>query len=161
MIDAGAQEVYDFVDAGYPSTYKIPFGELLNVFETLLGYAQRRDPDVIIFEIADGILQQETYALIRNSVFRENVDSVVLAAGDLLAAKAAAEVLAGAGLPLKGVSGYVSGSQIGCRTTKEVTGYDVFDKMTLSRAETMLRLLPRFSGAATPVFTGDRWNVPV
>lgn len=161
MVDAGAHGVYDFVDTGHASTYKISFHELLKVFETLLGHAQERDPDIIIVEIADGVLQQETHALISRSVFKENVDGVVLAASDLLAAKAAAEVLTGANLPLMGVSGYVAGSQIGCRTTKKVTGYDVFNKNTLCSASMMLRLLPKLSVDQKPTLVGGRWNVLV
>ncbi|MCK5180674.1 MAG: DUF1611 domain-containing protein [Candidatus Omnitrophica bacterium] len=110
---------------------------------------------------AHGVLQQETHALISRSVFKENVDGVVLAASDLLAAKAAAEVLTGANLPLMGVSGYVAGSQIGCRTTKKVTGYDVFNKNTLCSASMMLRLLPKLSVDQKPTLVGGRWNVLV
>jgi len=143
MLDAGAHYVYDLIDAGYPSTYKLPNHTVLEIFETLTAHLLETDAEIIVLEIADGVLQQETKALLESPVFQENIDSMVLAAGDSLAAKAGASVLGEMGLPLVAISGKVTSSAVGCRASKESTGYPVFSKKKLSRPESIPLLLPR------------------
>ena len=88
-VDAGASQVLDFVDAGHASTAGLSVGELEDVFLSILGNLMANDPEAIIIEIADGLMQRETSALLTSKVFRQYVTSIVFAAGDSMGASAA------------------------------------------------------------------------
>lgn len=45
-------------------------------------------PDVIVVEVADGLYQGETARLVRDPLFKQQVDKVVFAAGEALGALA-------------------------------------------------------------------------
>lgn len=76
VIDCGADTGYDFSHYGYPSTYMESVEELLELFDNLLAKADSDNPDYVVVEIADGILQRETNALIQSKLM-EKVDAVL------------------------------------------------------------------------------------
>lgn len=87
IYDAGAIESLDFSDAGYPSTFTVSIQEILQIYEHLrTRIAEKNDLDCIVMEIADGILQQETLALISNKEFMSTISDVVFSCGDSLSA---------------------------------------------------------------------------
>ena len=51
------------------------------------------EPDVVVIEIADGILQRETKMLLENKTFMSVVDHVVFSCGDSLSALSGVNVL--------------------------------------------------------------------
>jgi hypothetical protein len=112
FLDAGARSVVDFTDAGYGSTYQVALPELEQIASTLTGHLQLLGCDVIVLEVADGVFQGETAALLESAVLRELVRGVLFAAPDALSARAGAERLIGAGLPVIGVSGLVTRSPL-------------------------------------------------
>jgi hypothetical protein len=77
----GVHDVRDFSDYGLPSTYLCEEHELISVFEAMLSDAAQVRPDLVVMEIADGVLQRETQMLLTNSEVRPRVRGVVLAAG--------------------------------------------------------------------------------
>ena len=79
MADAGAGPVLNFVDGGYGSTYLVPPDQLLDLHRLLLGHATASDAEWVVVEIADGLLQTETAALLRSPLFTATVDNWVLA----------------------------------------------------------------------------------
>ncbi len=91
--DSGADSFLDFTDAGHASTMGLDLAELDQIMLDLHQAASRTHPDVIIVEIADGLLQRETHMLLRSEVFRTMVSSIVLAVGDPLAAMGGAAFL--------------------------------------------------------------------
>jgi len=125
MLDAGASWVADFVDVGFVSTYQLEADQLLLAFTTLVGHACASGAEVIVLEVADGLVQRETTLLLNSAPFHAAVDAVLLAAGDSFGAKGAARWLLEAGLPLRAISGIVSSSTLSALEASELTGLPV------------------------------------
>ena len=111
MQDAGVPAL-DFTDAGYASTFKVPADELTACFKTLVGTAAKRGADIAVVEIADGIFQDETAALLTDPELRDRIDGVVFAAPDALSSAGGVHWLRSHGLPLIAVSGKVTTSPV-------------------------------------------------
>lgn len=103
--DAGASHVLDFTDVGYASTYKLSTTICQRIMNELVDHLHARNVDVIIMEIADGLLQQETAELIRSQSFRHCVDGIVLAASDAMSAVCGSAILESLSLPAIGLAG--------------------------------------------------------
>ena len=108
----GVQDVRDFSDYGLPSTYQCEEQELLNVFEAMLSDAARANPDVVVMEIADGVLQRETQMLLNSEVVRPRVRGVVLAAGCAPSALFGAAQVKSYGHDVAAVSGCITSSPL-------------------------------------------------
>lgn len=91
--DCGADTAVDFSYCGYPSTYMCSTDEILDVFETLLNRIERVHPDIVIVEIADGLLQRETKALLEHKPFMSVIDGAVLSCVDSLSTISGVEAL--------------------------------------------------------------------
>src|SRR5262249_48088404 len=74
MLDAGADVALDFVDGGFPSTYLCTTEELHNLHRLLLSHAAAQGAEWAVIEIADGLLQPETAALLQSPRFCSTVD---------------------------------------------------------------------------------------
>lgn len=103
--DAGADTVLDFVDVGLPSTYGASEAALVAAFEHLLAACQGRAVDAVVVEVADGLGQAETAALLRSETLRRHVSAILFAAPDPMGAAAGARWLQAEGLPLVAISG--------------------------------------------------------
>lgn len=135
MRDAGAAVVYDFTDAGLATTYKATQFDLERCASTLAGALSADGVDVMVFEIADGLFQEETAWLVQHSpVVRKLVD------GYLYAGESSASVALGVhwlrqhGV-LLGVSGLVSTSPLACREILNATGYPCLTREDLATPE--------------------------
>src|SRR5262249_33535601 len=84
--DAGAERVVDFTDFGFSSTYLLDSATVTALFTSLVDELSGGEPDVIVVEIADGLLQPETSNLIDDPWFHEIVGAVVFSAGDAMGA---------------------------------------------------------------------------
>jgi Domain of unknown function (DUF1611_C) P-loop domain len=115
VVDAGASPVLDFTDAGVPSTFGLAAPHVESIFQTLLATLADAAPDVIVLEIADGLLQRETAALVQSPLFREAVDAVVFAAGEAMGAIAGLDRLRALDLPVVAVSGLITASPLAAR----------------------------------------------
>lgn len=122
LLDAGAAEVVDFTDAGYPSTYLLPPRVCEGIFQQLVNYLELQGVDGIVVEVADGLLQKETAALLATPVFRRNVDAVLLATGDAMSARCGKLMLDDWALPVAGFSGAIECSPLQRREAAEATG---------------------------------------
>ncbi|HBW86119.1 MAG TPA: hypothetical protein DEF82_05090 [Crocinitomicaceae bacterium] len=85
VYDCGADISIDFMDAGFPSTFLINLSDLKDLYQTLLDQLIPHNPDYIVMEIADGLVQKETEELIRDGDFMKTVSDIVLSCGDSLA----------------------------------------------------------------------------
>jgi hypothetical protein len=131
--DAGAMRAMDFSDAGYPSTFTVPIPEILNIYEYLrTKICEHNDLDCIVMEIADGILQQETLALISNKEFMSTVSDVVFSCGDSLSAIQAMTMLEKLGINPLFLCGKFTMSEL---LIKEVQQYLNVPIFTLSQLE--------------------------
>jgi hypothetical protein len=113
--DAGASPVYDFLDLGLPSTAGCSVQEIKRVAFALMDHVTAAGVDVGVLEVADGLLQLETEALIARLSERDAETVVILAARESLAAVAAVERIARAGLPVAAVSGVLTSSPLARR----------------------------------------------
>jgi len=125
--DAGAHIAYDFTDAGYPSTFKVPTKELRGIMELLVSAAQVKNPDVIVIEIADGLLQEETKHIIESSWFKSQIDSLVYAACDGLSASAGVSLLQAHQLPLIAIGGMLTSAPLCVREAASATDVPILD----------------------------------
>jgi len=103
--DAGAIAVADFVDMGYPSTYKVETKDLVGILEGLTGYLSIKGSDVNVIEIADGVFQSDNQKLLRSEDFKSRIDGVFIAANEGLSAMHAVEELVKHDIPVLGVGG--------------------------------------------------------
>ena len=119
FVDSGATRVLDFTDFGHPSTYRVSNDEIRALLIALHAEMARVKPQVIVLEIADGILQQETARLIRDPVFGQHVDSVVFTAREAMGAMAGTALLRRHGIRVAAVSGVLTASPLAAREARE------------------------------------------
>lgn len=132
MTDAGSKLTLDFTHAGFPSTYRVTPGQVDKILVSLVTHLSVAKVDVIVLEVADGLLQCETAALLDSKIFARTVDSIIFAAGDGMGAAAGVEQLKRKKLPVVAVSGRLTASPLAMIETENVTGLPVLDKNALS-----------------------------
>ncbi|MEO1339067.1 MAG: DUF1611 domain-containing protein, partial [Myxococcota bacterium] len=108
----GAMHVRDFSDYGFPSTYRIDGSQLESLAATMLADAMDHDPHMIVVELADGVLQKETMALLNAAWLRRLAVGAVLAVPCALSALKGIEVIERAGLNVIGVSGRITNAPL-------------------------------------------------
>lgn len=112
-IDAGARHVADFLDYGMPSTFGYPLEQLESTMYAICHELAWSGTDVVVLEIADGILQAETAWLL--DPLSKMADAVVFAAVDSLSACLGVQILRERGLSIRAVSGLVTRSPLASR----------------------------------------------
>ena len=125
MHDAGAVEAVDFTDAGHASTFGVGIDGLATIVDNLLAKLDDGAADVAIVEIADGLLQGETAALVELARERGWFDGIVFAAADAMGAGFGVQWLAQRGLTPIAVSGLVSASPLASREATAETGVPI------------------------------------
>ena len=133
--DSGARPVLDFTDAGFASTYRVPVAELLACAKLLLGEVAAHGADVVVAEIADGLQQPETAALLASPGLREACAGMVFASEGALGAAAGVARLHAEGYPVLAVSGRLCLSPLALREAREAADVPVLDLETLERPE--------------------------
>ena len=126
LADAGARPVFDFTDAGFATTYRASVEEVEGIFATITGHLAAAAVDAIVLEIADGLFQRETEALVGSPQFAAGVDAVLFAADGALAAAAGTEWLSFRRLRVLGVSGALTRSPLAVREAELATGLPVY-----------------------------------
>jgi hypothetical protein len=122
--DAGAAEIVDFLDFGMASTFGYPPQRLRATMVGIRDALVARGASVVVLEIADGLLQEETKALAAG--LAGFADGVVLAVADALGAVAGAEIMAELGAPVLAVSGLLTASPLASREAAAATGLPVW-----------------------------------
>ena len=153
MLDAGACAALDFIDGGHPSTYLLGLKELLDLHTHLLGHAADRGAAWAVVEIADGLLQGETGALLRSPAFTRTVDAWLFAAGDPLAALSGVQLLRSWGIQPAGVAGLVTMSPLGMREVTEAIDLRCFTAADL-QGGALNSLLADLAGADRATHAG-------
>ncbi len=121
MRDAGACVAFDFVDGGFESTYLCELEELLDLYRVLVAHAASHGSEYVVIEIADGVLQRETAALLQEPRFTDSVDAWIFAASDPLGAEAGVRTLRRWGIEPLAISGVVSMSSLAIKETETAT----------------------------------------
>ncbi len=128
--DAGVS-VLDFTDVGMATTFRMPLSRIEAGFDTLIATAAANGAEVIVVEIADGVFQQETRAILRASAIRDRLDGILFAAPDALSALGGVHVLEKLGLSPFAISGMVSCSPLARAEAEEVTALPVLSREDL------------------------------
>lgn len=132
--DAGVTAT-DFTDAGMPTTYRMPLDRIEAGFETLVGHAAASGAEIAVVEIADGVFQRETGAILRGSPIRERLDGILFAAPDALGSLGGMEVLRVHGLRPFAISGLVTRSPLGQAEAIAATGIPHYSREELASGE--------------------------
>jgi len=121
--DAGAVAVIDFTHAGWPSTANLSRAQLLSIAGRIRAALEAHDPDFVVVEIADGLLQRETAMLLADDGFRATMDAVVFSGFDPLSCDAGVRRLRALGGPeLLATAGPVANSELGIAEVESSTG---------------------------------------
>ncbi|MFN7053195.1 MAG: M10 family metallopeptidase C-terminal domain-containing protein, partial [Gemmobacter sp.] len=75
--DTGAHWVADFTDAGMVTTYREPLDRVKQGLDLLLGHAAEQGCQIAVMEIADGLFQLETGALVADPWLRDRMAGMV------------------------------------------------------------------------------------
>lgn len=132
MVDAGATVVLDFTDAGVPSTYLASVEQCEEIMTTLTRHLYRAGVDVVVFEVADGLFQRETAALLESPKFKHAVRAVVFAAGDAMGSFSGSMWLKMRDLPVVAGSGLVTASPLASQEAADATGLPMYGLDDLS-----------------------------
>ncbi|MFC7538120.1 DUF1611 domain-containing protein [Sphingomonas sp. GCM10030256] len=125
MLDAGASRVLDFTDMGFPSTAGMALGKTESIAASLVAHLADNRPDVIVLEIADGLFQRETAALLTSPLLRSLVDGVIFASADAMGALAGREWLLRRGHHVLAISGLFTASPLARLEAEEAMGQKV------------------------------------
>ena len=136
--DGGAPAL-DFTDVGMATTFRFPLHQIEDGFDTLVATAAARGAEVVVVEIADGVFQQETRAILKSSRIRDRLDGILFAAPDALSALGGSIVLNQSGLSPFAISGMVSCSPLAAAEAAEVTKLPILSREDLWSQEAIAR----------------------
>ena len=108
----GATYVRDFSDYGFPSTFLEDFDRLKQLFLTMVSDALQAGAETVVVELADGVLQRETEALIADRDVQACTVGAVLAAPCALSALLGCKVIREAGVEVLGVTGIINNAPL-------------------------------------------------
>ncbi|BCL68599.1 DUF1611 domain-containing protein [Vibrio nigripulchritudo] len=127
MQDAGAHSAIDFTDAGYPTSFKVELNELNQIVDTLSAELIERGCNAIVVEIADGVYQRETRALLQNPDFKANYKNIVFTARESLGATSGAQWLTDQGYYVPAISGMICASPLAHREAAKQIDVPVYN----------------------------------
>jgi hypothetical protein len=140
--DAGASPVLDFTDSGFASTAGLAAEALEHILTHLTGHVASSGVECLVLEVADGLLQAETAALVESHRFAKTVDAVVFAARDAMSAVAGVEWLQRRNLTVAAVSGLVTASPLARREAAGMVGIPVLTIEELATEQVVCELFP-------------------
>ena len=135
IIDAGADPVLDFVDAGVASTYYLPSDRVERIAGTILSELFRSPVDFVLLEVSDGLLEPETSRLLTSPMLRPFIDAVVFTAVDAMGATAGVAWLRAHHLPIIGISGVVTNSPLAMREVTATAEIPVYTSDSLVKGD--------------------------
>jgi hypothetical protein len=112
LADAGAHRVLDFTDAGFASTFGATLDELHRILDTVQSAMCGEAVDVLVAEVADGLLQRETAMLLRSTHVARRVDGCLFSAGEAMGALSGLRWLHEQALPVLAVAGTLTRSPL-------------------------------------------------
>jgi len=141
--DTGVHYIADFTDAGLATTYMVPLPRIKNCTERLLADAERHECDVVVMEVADGLFQRESAALLADEEFRQRIGAMVFACGDAVAAAGGVHELRRLGYEPDALTGMLSCSPMAVAEAQAATGIRVMTKGELSDPGEAMAILRR------------------
>ncbi len=143
MCDAGASPVLDFTDMGFASTAGLASSTVETILANLNGHLACAAVDCAVIEVADGVLQRETSALVQSHRFTKYVDAVVFAAPDALSAIAGVRWLEERALPVVAVSGVLTASPLASREAAAALTVPTITIEELATPSVLFKILPK------------------
>lgn len=143
LLDAGAAWVLDFTDCGHASTFGLELPALRDILFTIQARMSELGVDVLVLEVADGLLQRETAMLLRSPEFAQRVDGCLFSSGEAMGAIAGAAWLRGEGLPLLALAGTMTRSPLARAEAARATGLPVLGLAELGAAREATELVER------------------
>ena len=113
----------------------------IGVFTDLLAHLQRSGVEAILLEIADGLFQAETAALISHDAFRRLVDGVLFAAQDAMGAAAGVSRLRDEGHRVLALVGRMEAAPLQIREASAVTRLPFLRRRDLADPASAAKLL--------------------
>jgi hypothetical protein len=139
--DAGAHALFDFTDLGFATTFGVETEKVTQIASDLIGHLAQCGATAIVMEIADGVLQRETAALMNDPAFIRMIDATIFAAPDALSVINGVNILRDAGHSILGVSGVITRSPMSCEEVLQVIDTPVMTKQALGDGATMAAML--------------------
>lgn len=118
-LDYGAEHSYDFVDAGWPSTYKIGRRNIEDIMIALKHQLALDGCDIIVMEIADGVLQNDNIDLLQSDLVKNNIHGVLLTAESSMGALSLTNSIRMGGYNIIGISGIVTSAPLASEEIKD------------------------------------------
>ena len=115
FFDAGAVEGLDFTDVGMATSYLESIDDVVRGAHVLVHELNTRGADVIVLELADGVHQRETRALIESPAMRGLVSHWVFAADSAGSVVHGVNIMRSNGIEVRAVSGLVTASPLAMR----------------------------------------------
>lgn len=125
MQDSGADMALDFTDVGMATSYLESIETVKKGTKKLVNYAAANGVDTIVIEVADGLLQRETNALLLDSDFKAMVDCAIFTARDAMSAVEGVRWLGAEGYSVAFVGGVISRSPLAKREAQHAIGLPV------------------------------------
>ncbi len=123
--DAGAMAAFDFTDAGLPGTWKQPTERLFTIARQIINASCTHEAQYLVIELADGILQEETKALIEHRDFMSLCDGCFCAADCAPGALMLVQQLAPSRVPVLAISGTLTRAPLLIEEVRHHTGLPV------------------------------------
>lgn len=152
--DAGADPVLDFTDVGMSTTYLLSPEAVRSTMVSLMSHLAHHGVDAMILEIADGILQRETEALLCDAAFHQRVGGIVLAAQDSMGAMAGVNWLRERPTPVLALSGILTAAPLQVREARQATGLAIYDREGLATGSVAMELLDQAQRSLDARFSG-------
>ncbi|WP_087024582.1 DUF1611 domain-containing protein [Thaumasiovibrio subtropicus] len=141
MEDAGAHLAIDFTDAGFPTSFKIDLKELMPIVRSLGNALIEAGCNAIVIEIADGLYQRETKALLENPEFKAMFHNVIFTAREAMGATSGVEWLKSRGYHVPAISGQLCASPLALRETEHQVAMPILDLDNLIASGTAASVL--------------------
>lgn len=133
MRSAYAKVTMDFSDYGFPSTYLASRDELLSLFNEMMSDFGKANVDIVLLEMADGVLQRETAMLLSEPTVKQTMKGIVLTADSATAALYAVNELKRLGHKLIAVSGRLTSSPLFVKEFQRTSDVDVASSVDTGR----------------------------
>lgn len=144
MEDAGALKVLDFTDLGHASTAMCSREQLWNIVTVTRSQLAAMQPDYVVVEVADGIVQRETSMLLELFQSHRNIDYVIYTCNDSLGVASGVNRLRQYELNVAAVSGWVGCSPLAAHEAQLQTDVPVLLPEDL-REPDVIRLFAKMS----------------
>jgi hypothetical protein len=146
--DAGAALVLDFTDAGHTSTFGLDLPALEGILDAIQTRMQAERVDVLVMEIADGLLQRETEMLLRSPYAQQRIDGCIFSSGEAMGAIAGVQWLQAQQLPVLTLAGTITRSPLARAEAEQATGLGAMGLDELSHPDAARQLAGRAKQAS-------------